>query len=153
MYSLQPVNQHLQFICVPFCGKGCDASILLDGSDSEKTAPPNGSVAGLDIIEEAKVALDRNCPGVVSCADIIVIAARAAVFLVRNAFKPLSPSSCFFNNLIKSYSYLNGDSLRSVSFLWGRRENLQGHRKMWKSFPYLSTDDLLNIYWYVKDFE
>ncbi|KNA04246.1 hypothetical protein SOVF_201440 [Spinacia oleracea] len=61
--------------------RGCDASILLEGQGSEKTAPPNQSVDGYDIVEEAKVALDRQCPGVVSCADIIVLAARAATFL------------------------------------------------------------------------
>jgi len=61
---------------------------LLDGKGSEKTAPPNGSVSGFDIIEEAKVAVDKKCAGVVSCADIIVIAARAAAFLVKNALKP-----------------------------------------------------------------
>ncbi|KMT05457.1 hypothetical protein BVRB_7g175830 [Beta vulgaris subsp. vulgaris] len=61
--------------------RGCDASILLDGEDAEKTARPNLSVSGFDIIEDAKVALDKYCPGVVSCADIIVLAARAATFL------------------------------------------------------------------------
>nr|XP_010919918.1 peroxidase 60 [Elaeis guineensis] len=61
---------------------GCDASILLDGSSSEKTAPPNLSVRGYGIIDEAKAALEKACPGVVSCADIIVVAAtRDAVAL------------------------------------------------------------------------
>ena len=68
---------------------------MLDGQNSEKTAPPNGSVSGFDIIEEAKVAVVKNCLGIVSCADIIAIAARAAVFLVRNAFKPPSSSTSF----------------------------------------------------------
>ena len=66
------------------CEKGCDASILLDGEDAEKTARPNLSVSGYDIIEEAKVALDKYCPGIVSCADIVVLAARAATFLVSS---------------------------------------------------------------------
>ncbi|KAJ8440534.1 hypothetical protein Cgig2_028663 [Carnegiea gigantea] len=60
---------------------GCDASILLEGEDTEKTAPPNFSVGGYDIIDDAKAALERRCPGVVSCADIIVIAARVALYL------------------------------------------------------------------------
>lgn len=62
--------------------KGCDASILLDGSNSEKTAPPNLSVRGYDIIDAAKSAVEAICPGVVSCADIIAMATRDAVFLV-----------------------------------------------------------------------
>ncbi|XP_021716333.1 cationic peroxidase 2-like [Chenopodium quinoa] len=61
--------------------RGCDASILLEGEDTEKTARNNLSVDGYDIIEDAKVALDKYCPGVVSCADIIVLAARAATYL------------------------------------------------------------------------
>ncbi|XP_022731313.1 peroxidase 60 [Durio zibethinus] len=60
---------------------GCDASILLDGASSEKTAPPNLSVRGYDVIEEAKRDVEEACPGVVSCADIIAMAARDAVEL------------------------------------------------------------------------
>ncbi|OMO59879.1 Plant peroxidase [Corchorus olitorius] len=60
---------------------GCDASILLDGSSSEKTATPNLSVRGYEVIDEAKSILERACEGVVSCADIIAIAARDAVTL------------------------------------------------------------------------
>ncbi|TYH69982.1 hypothetical protein ES332_D05G088200v1 [Gossypium tomentosum] len=59
----------------------CDASILLDGDSSEKTAPPNLSVSGYDVIDEAKGLLEEACAGVVSCADIIAIAARDAVQL------------------------------------------------------------------------
>ncbi|URE15701.1 peroxidase [Musa troglodytarum] len=61
--------------------KGCDASILIDGSGTEKTAPPNLSVRGYDLIDQAKTQLERACPGVVSCADIIAIATRDAVVL------------------------------------------------------------------------
>ncbi|KAL7202254.1 hypothetical protein ACSBR1_033849 [Camellia fascicularis] len=60
---------------------GCDASILLNGSNSEKTAFPNLSVRGFDIIDAAKAAVEAVCPGVVSCADIIVMAARDVVSL------------------------------------------------------------------------
>ncbi|XAR59655.1 Peroxidase [Bertholletia excelsa] len=59
---------------------GCDASILLDGTGSEKEAGPNRSVRGYEIIDAAKAALEMECPaGLVSCADIIVMATRDAV--------------------------------------------------------------------------
>ncbi|KAK4423422.1 Lignin-forming anionic peroxidase [Sesamum alatum] len=60
--------------------QGCDASILLDQTDtiqSEKTAFPNvNSVRVYEVIEVAKREVERVCPGVVSCTDIVTLAAR-----------------------------------------------------------------------------
>lgn len=64
--------------------KGCDASILLDGDNSEKKARPNGSVRGYELIDAAKTAVEEKCPNLVSCADIIVLVTRDAVSLVCN---------------------------------------------------------------------
>lgn len=64
--------------------KGCDGSILIDtvgNNVSEKEAGPNQTVRGFEIIDEAKAKLESACPGVVSCADIIALATRDAVFL------------------------------------------------------------------------
>nr|GMD06026.1 lignin-forming anionic peroxidase-like [Ipomoea batatas] len=62
--------------------QGCDASILLDETptmESEKTALPNlGSARGYDVIEAAKRELEKSCPGIVSCADVLSVAARDA---------------------------------------------------------------------------
>lgn len=58
---------------------GCDASLLLDGKDSEKTAFPSFTVRGYDVIDEAKAAVEALCPGLVSCADIVVLATRDSV--------------------------------------------------------------------------
>ena len=62
---------------------GCDASILLDGSSSEKNAPPNLSVRGYDVIDEAKDEVEKACEEV-SCADIIAMEAGDAVALGTN---------------------------------------------------------------------
>ncbi|KAG7960975.1 hypothetical protein I3843_10G155600 [Carya illinoinensis] len=59
---------------------GCDASVLLDGSDSEKLAAPNNnSVRGFDVIDSIKSEVEKLCPGVVSCADILAVVARDSV--------------------------------------------------------------------------
>ncbi|CAN0901691.1 Lignin-forming anionic peroxidase [Linum grandiflorum] len=60
---------------------GCDASVLLDptgtaSTQTEKTAIPNRRFT--KTFQDAKSSLERMCPGVVSCADIIAVAARDA---------------------------------------------------------------------------
>jgi len=69
----------------PILLKGCDASVLLNSkgkNKAEKDGPPNISLHAFYVIDEAKKALEAKCPGVVSCADILALAARDAVFLV-----------------------------------------------------------------------
>ncbi|KAJ7951776.1 Peroxidase [Quillaja saponaria] len=72
--------------------EGCDASVLLDaaeGLDSEKESPPNQSLKGFDVIEAIKSKLEEECPEIVSCADILVVAARDSVVLAGGPFYPL----------------------------------------------------------------
>ncbi|XP_022012733.2 peroxidase 43 [Helianthus annuus] len=60
--------------------QGCDGSVLIaNGPISEKLAPAHQGLKGFDVIEGAKALLELMCPGVVSCADIVAIAARDAV--------------------------------------------------------------------------
>ncbi|KAL3536594.1 hypothetical protein ACH5RR_005055 [Cinchona calisaya] len=62
---------------------GCDASVLLDDTANftgEKTAGPNNnSLRGFEVIDNIKSQLETSCPGVVSCADILTVAARDSV--------------------------------------------------------------------------
>ncbi|XP_017629994.1 peroxidase A2-like [Gossypium arboreum] len=60
---------------------GCDASLLLNGTDSEKTETPNLSTDGYAVIDDIKTALEKACPRVVSCADILALAAQISVSL------------------------------------------------------------------------
>ncbi|CAE6114801.1 unnamed protein product [Arabidopsis arenosa] len=60
---------------------GCDASLLLDGVNSEKKASPNLSVRGYEVIDDIKSAVEKECDRVVSCADIIALATRDLVSL------------------------------------------------------------------------
>lgn len=62
--------------------RGCDASILIDGPGTEKMAGANSRLRGIEAIDDAKKQLEAVCPGVVSCADILALAARDAVVLV-----------------------------------------------------------------------
>lgn len=66
--------------------QGCDASVLLDDTETftgEKTAGANAnSLRGYEVIDSIKSEVENICPGVVSCADILALAARDSVVAV-----------------------------------------------------------------------
>ncbi|KAJ7981315.1 Peroxidase [Quillaja saponaria] len=68
--------------------RGCDGSVLLNSSSNqaEKDAPPNLTVRGFDFIDRLKTLLEAECPGVVSCADIIALAARDSIVKTGGPF-------------------------------------------------------------------
>lgn len=66
--------------------QGCDASVLLDGSasgPSEQSAIPNLTLrpAAFKAINDLRVLIDQACGQVVSCADVVALAARDSVAL------------------------------------------------------------------------
>ena len=71
-----------------FLDQGCDASVLLDDSNGDKNrsierqAIPNQTLKGFDQIDFIKEELEKACPGVVSCADVVSIATRDGIMLV-----------------------------------------------------------------------
>ncbi|XP_057961197.1 peroxidase 11 [Malania oleifera] len=70
--------------------QGCDGSVLLDDTitlQGEKKASPNrNSLKGFRLVDRIKNQLESECPGIVSCADILTIAARDAVLLVGGPY-------------------------------------------------------------------
>uniref|UniRef100_M8D107 Peroxidase n=1 Tax=Aegilops tauschii TaxID=37682 RepID=M8D107_AEGTA len=74
--------------------EGCDASILIApsgkaaGEKVERDMEENRNLPqyGFDTVEMAKAAVESKCPGVVSCADILALAARDAVQLAGGPY-------------------------------------------------------------------
>ncbi|KAG6556783.1 hypothetical protein Mapa_001729 [Marchantia paleacea] len=73
--------------------RGCDASVLIESTAdnlAEMDAPPNkNSLEGFDVIEKLKTTVEEICPGVVSCADIVALAARDSLHLTSRLYYPV----------------------------------------------------------------
>ncbi|EAY80328.1 hypothetical protein OsI_35498 [Oryza sativa Indica Group] len=61
--------------------KGCDGSVLIKGvgNNAEVNNNKHQGLRGLDVVDSIKQQLESECPGVVSCADIVVLASRDAI--------------------------------------------------------------------------
>lgn len=65
--------------------QSCDASLLLDStrrSLSEKETDRSFGLRNFRYLDTIKEAVERECPGVVSCADILVLSARDGIAAV-----------------------------------------------------------------------
>lgn len=73
---------------------GCDASILVASNSfnrAERDSDINLSLPGdgFDLVTRAKTALELECPGTVSCSDILAAAARDLVSMVGGPYYPI----------------------------------------------------------------
>uniref|UniRef100_A0A804QMF0 Peroxidase n=1 Tax=Zea mays TaxID=4577 RepID=A0A804QMF0_MAIZE len=69
--------------------RGCDGSVLLDSTannTAEKDAKPNLTLRGFGFIERVKTAVEKACSDTVSCADVLALMARDAVWPVRTYY-------------------------------------------------------------------
>ena len=61
---------------------GCNASILITGSSTERIVGPNSLLRGYEVVDDAKTRLEAACLRVVSCADILALVTHDSVLLV-----------------------------------------------------------------------
>ncbi|KAE8667245.1 Peroxidase 39 [Hibiscus syriacus] len=66
--------------------RGCDGSVLLNSTTGEKNAVPNRTLRGFAFIDAVKSLLEAECPGVVSCADIVSLVARDSVAITGGPY-------------------------------------------------------------------
>lgn len=57
-----------------------DTAMLIGEKQAEQNV---NSLKGFDLVDKIKEKLEAECPGVVTCADLLAIAARDAVVLVN----------------------------------------------------------------------
>ncbi|XP_020256488.1 peroxidase 3-like [Asparagus officinalis] len=90
--------------------RGCDASVLINATtnQTEKLAPPNLNLRGFGIIDGVKSLLEKECPGVVSCADIVALVARDSVVVTGGPFwnVPTGRRDGFISNATEALNHI-----------------------------------------------
>ncbi|KAG9150250.1 hypothetical protein Leryth_009824 [Lithospermum erythrorhizon] len=143
---------------------GCDGSLLLDDTSSftgEKRATPNlNSARGFEVVDAIKAAVEKVCPGVVSCADVLAVAARDSVVVLGGpnwnvklgrrdsrtasqsaANTSIPPPTSNLNNLISRFSAL-GLSTRDMVALSGSHTIGQARCTSFRARIYNETNNL-----------
>ncbi|XP_059317958.1 peroxidase P7-like [Lycium ferocissimum] len=143
---------------------GCDGSLLLDDTSSftgEKRAAPNvNSARGFEVIDNIKSAVEKVCPGVVSCADILAVSARDSVVTLGGpnwnvklgrrdartasqgaANSSIPPPTSNLNRLISSFSSV-GLSTKDMVALSGAHTIGQARCTSFRSRIYNETNNL-----------
>ncbi|CAM0879158.1 unnamed protein product [Alopecurus aequalis] len=72
---------------------GCEGSILLNSTannTAEKDSPLNKGLRGFDVVDSIKAKLETACPGIVSCSDILALAARDSVRITKGPYIPIT---------------------------------------------------------------
>ncbi|KAK9113880.1 hypothetical protein Syun_020677 [Stephania yunnanensis] len=102
---------------------GCDASILISpnssssGTKPERDADINTSLPGdaFDLIIRAKAALELQCPGIVSCSDILALATRNLISMVGGPLYTVHLGRK--DGLVSDASHVEGDLPRPTMSL------------------------------------
>ena len=101
--------------------QSCDASLLLDStrkSVSEKEMDRSFGLRNFRYLDSIKEAVERECPGVVSCADILVLSARDGIMSLGGPFIPLKTGRRDGRksraDLLETYLPDHNDSISSV---------------------------------------
>ncbi|KAF3782859.1 Peroxidase 4 [Nymphaea thermarum] len=115
---------------------GCDAFILLNDTPNfigEKNAAANrNSTRGFEVIDAIKAAVEQACPGVLSCADVLAIAARDSVVAISKRLVLL----CIYIKTIKITVWWG----ENVAPLHTNNSRLEGSNAEFLTWPTTSID-------------
>uniref|UniRef100_M1AYE6 Peroxidase n=2 Tax=Solanum tuberosum TaxID=4113 RepID=M1AYE6_SOLTU len=102
---------------------GCDASVLLadrnENGTVEREAIPNRTLKGFNFIDTIKDEIEEECPGVVSCSDILVLATRDGIVLAGGPYYPVltgrrDSKESFFDKAMAEIPQPNGNIIETL---------------------------------------
>lgn len=145
--------------------EGCDGSLLLDSTKAqhaEKESDKNFGLRNFKYIEVIKNAVEKQCPGVVSCADILILSGRDGIsmlggphFQVKTGRRDSRTSSleaadasllapdADITTLLERFSSMNLNTAQTVALLGGHTVG-RTHCKHLVQRLYPTVDPTLN---------